>query len=144
VNAGVTVGLGTDGAASNNNLDLLEEARMAALIHKGQRGDPTVVSARQALGMATLGSAQALGLEASIGSLEVGKRADCILVDLSRPHTQPLFDVASQLVYAAQASDVHTVIVDGEVLLRDRRFVKLDEASVIAEASARAHRLAGG
>ena len=140
--AGAIVGLGTDGAASNNNLDLLEEARMAALIHKGHRGDPTVVPAPQALHMATLGGAQALGLGDRIGSLEVGKRADCILLDLSRPHNRPLFDVCSQLVYASQASDVHTVIVDGEVLLRDRHFTRLDEERIIAEATARAARVA--
>ncbi len=140
--AGAVVGLGTDGAASNNNLDMIEEARMAALIHKGHRGDPTAVTARQAFAMGTLGSARALGLADRIGTLEVGKQADCVLLDLSRAHLQPLHDIVSQLIYAAQASDVHTVIVDGEVLLRDRRFLKLDEERVIAEASARSLRLA--
>lgn len=140
--AGAVVGLGTDGAASNNNLDMLEEARLAALIHKGHRGDPTAITARQAFAMATVGSARALGLADRIGVLEVGKRADCVLVDLSGPHVQPLHDIVSQLVYAAQASDVHTVIVDGQVLLRDRRFLRLDEEKVIAEASARSRRLA--
>lgn len=140
--AGAVVGLGTDGAASNNNLDMIEEARMAALIHKGYRADPTAVTARQAFDMATMGSARALGLADRVGSLEVGKRADCVLVNLSGAHVQPLHDIVSQLVYATQASDVHTVIVDGEVLLCDRRFVRLDEEKVIAEASARSLRLA--
>jgi 5-methylthioadenosine/S-adenosylhomocysteine deaminase len=142
--AGVTVGLGTDGAASNNRLDLLEEARLAALIHKGHSGDPTVVNAHQALHLATLGGARALGLGDLIGSLEAGKRADCILVDLSRAHNQPLFDVVSQMIYAARSSDVDTVIVEGAVLVQGGQFTKLDEAGIVAETTTRARRLARG
>lgn len=142
--AGALVGLGTDGAASNNNLDLLEEARLAALLHKGFSGDPTVINAHQALRMATIGGAAAVGLEQQIGTLEVGKRADCILVNLQGAHTQPLFDVESQMVYAAQSSDVDTVIVDGEVLVKGGQLTRLDEAEVIARATACARRLAGG
>jgi 5-methylthioadenosine/S-adenosylhomocysteine deaminase len=141
--AGVTVALGTDGAASNNNLDLLEEARLAALLPKGFSGDPTVVPAPAALDMATRQGAIALGLDDRIGTLEVGKRADCVLLDLAGAHNQPLFDVVSQVIYAARADDVRTVVVDGEVVLRDRQFTRLDEAKIIAEASARAHRLTG-
>jgi 5-methylthioadenosine/S-adenosylhomocysteine deaminase len=141
--AGARVGLGTDGAASNNNLDLLEEMRLAALIHKGYHGDPTVVNAPQALRLATMGSAEALGMADWIGSLEVGKKADCILLDLSGPHTQPLFDIESQIVYAAHSSDVDSVIIDGKVRLRERVFTQLDEAEIIAQASASAHRLMG-
>jgi 5-methylthioadenosine/S-adenosylhomocysteine deaminase len=139
--AGAIVGLGTDGAASNNNLDLLEETRLAALIHKGRTGDPTVVDADQALRMATAGGARALGLADRVGTLEVGKRADCILLDLTGPHTQPLFDAESQIVYASHSSDVDSVIIDGQIKLRHREFVDIDEAETIARASACAHRL---
>jgi 5-methylthioadenosine/S-adenosylhomocysteine deaminase len=141
--AGAVVGLGTDGTASNNNLDLLEEARLAALIHKGHTGDPTVVNADQALRMATAGSAAALGLADRVGTLEVGKRADCVLMDLSDAHNQPLFDVESQIVYAAHSRDVDTVVIDGHLKLRHGEFVDLDEAEIIAQATARAHRLMG-
>jgi 5-methylthioadenosine/S-adenosylhomocysteine deaminase len=140
--AGAVVGLGTDGAASNNNLDLMEEMRLAALFPKGISSDPTVVPATAALRMATLGGAQALGLGQLIGSLEPGKRADCIIVDLSGAHNQPLFDVESQLVYAARSSDVDSVIVEGEVLLHDGKFTQLDEAEIIHQAAAVAHALA--
>lgn len=142
--AGVVVGLGTDGAASNNKLDLMEEARLAALLHKGNSGDPTVVNAHEALHLATLGGAQALGLQDTIGSLECGKRADCLLVDLNAVHNQPLFDPVSQFIYAAQSSDVDTVIVEGEVLVRGGRFTHLDEAEIVAEVNKRARRLAAG
>ena len=141
--AGALVGLGTDGAASNNNLDLLEEARLAALIHKGRSGDPTVVTAHQALRMATIGSARAVGMADRIGSLEVGKRADCVLLDLSGAHNQPLFDVESQIIYAAHSSDVDSVVIDGKVLLAHGAFTALDEAEIVARASACAHRLMG-
>jgi 5-methylthioadenosine/S-adenosylhomocysteine deaminase len=139
--AGAAVGLGTDGAASNNNLDMLEEARLAALIHKACADDPTVVPADAALGMLTRDSAAALGLGDITGALEVGKRGDMILLDLSGAHTQPLFHVESQVVYAARASDVKMTIVEGEVLVRDGRLTRLDEAAIIEEVKARAARL---
>jgi len=141
--SGAIVGLGTDGAASNNNLDLLEETRLAALIHKGRTGDPTTVNADQALRMATSGGAKALGIADHVGTLEVGKRADCILMDLCGAHTQPLFDGESQVVYAAHSSNVDTVIIDGQAKLRHHEFVDVDEAQIIAKASACAHRLMG-
>lgn len=141
--AGAVVGLGTDGAASNNNLDLLEEARLAALIHKGYTGDPTAVSAHEALRMASRGGAKAVGLSERVGTLEVGKRADCILVDLGGAHTQPLFDVLSQMVYAARSADVRTVVVDGEVLVEEGRMTRVDEAEVVAKAGESARRLCG-
>lgn len=139
--AGAVVGLGTDGAASNNNLDLLEEARLAALLHKGYSGDPTVVNATQALQMATAGGAAAVGLGDRIGTLEVGKRADCLLVNLRGPHTQPVFDAESQMIYAAHSSDVDTVVVDGAVLVRQGQLTRLDEEEVIAQATECARRL---
>ena len=139
---GVTVGLGTDGAASNNNLDLLEEVRLAALVHKVHDLDPKVVNAEQALTLATRGSAQALGLGEVIGTLEAGKRADVAIIDLSAPHLTPGHHVVSDLVYAARASDVVHTIVDGVVVMRDRRITHLDEEQIIREARERGRRLA--
>jgi 5-methylthioadenosine/S-adenosylhomocysteine deaminase len=140
---GMAVGLGTDSAASNNNLDLLEEVRLAALLHKLQAGDPTVLPAYEALALATRGSARALHLDGQIGSLEPGKRADVIVVDLNQPHTTPVYDVASHLVYAARASDVRHVLVDGVMLLRDRRLTRLDQPHVLREAARRAQKVTG-
>jgi len=139
--AGATVGLGTDGCASNNNLDLLEEARLAALLAKLDTGDPTVVPAEQALTLATRGGAEALNLGDRIGTLEVGKRADAILIDLDQPHLYPRHSLPSHLIYAARAGDVRTTIVDGKVLLRDGEFTDLDEAEIIARACETARRL---
>lgn len=141
--AGATVGLGTDGCGSNNNLDLLEEARLAALLAKVRDLDPTAVPSEAALHMATLGGAEALFLGDVIGSLEPGKRADCILIDLDQPHLQPLHDMDSQLVYAAHAGDVRTTIVDGEVLLREGQFARLDQAEIITKTNESAARLFG-
>ena len=140
---GVIVGIGTDGAASNNNLDMLEEARLAALLHKVATGDPTVISAYEALAMATRESARALGIFDQVGSIEVGKRADVILMDLDQPHLSPRHNVVSHIVYAARASDVTTTIVHGEVLMRDRELTALDEEEIMREASRRARRLVG-
>lgn len=126
--AGVKVGLGTDGAASNNDLDMWEELRLAALLHKGNGGDPTVVPARAALKMATVGGAEAVGLGDVTGSLSVGKRADMIQVSLDSLRLSPLYDVMSQLVYAAGARDVVTTIVDGKVLMADGKVLTVDEA----------------
>ncbi|NPV53246.1 MAG: amidohydrolase [Firmicutes bacterium] len=126
IEAGITVAIGTDGAASNNDLDMFEEMRLAALVHKVKTMDPTVVPARQALEMATKGGAQALGLSAEIGSLEAGKRADIILVDFGKPHFYPKHDVISHLVYAAHAGDVATVIVDGKILMDNGKFTTID------------------
>jgi 5-methylthioadenosine/S-adenosylhomocysteine deaminase len=141
---GAVVGLGTDGAASNNNLDLLEEARLAALLHKVSLRDPKVISAEQALALATRGSAEALGLGDRIGTLEPGKRADIAILDLSAPHLAPSHHITSDLVYSARAGDVRHTIIDGVVVMKDRHFTQLDEAEIIAEASRRAHRLVSG
>ncbi len=140
---GAVVGLGTDGAASNNNLDLLEEARLAALIHKVHLRDPKVITAHEALELATRGSAAALGLGDRIGTLEPGKRADIAIFDLSAPHLTPSHHVISDLVYSARAGDVKHTIVDGVVVMRDRHFAHLDEKQIVAEARQRAHRLVG-
>ncbi|HEX3049068.1 MAG TPA: amidohydrolase family protein, partial [Aggregatilineaceae bacterium] len=136
---GVILGIGTDGAASNNDLDMFEEMRLAALLVKGATFDPTALPARDALYMATRGGAQALFLEDITGSLEVGKRADVIVVERNPLHNSPHFErdgstIYSQIVYASQASDVRHVLVNGRWLMRDRTLLTLDEEHIRAEA----------
>lgn len=138
---GITVGLGPDGTASNNNLDMWEEMRLAALLHKGVSGDPTAVSAQQALLMATREGARCLNLETQTGTLKTGKRADIVLVDFDKPHLYPRHNVVSHLVYSAGAGDVDTVIVNGDILLRGGALTRLDEKQICAEATRRADRL---
>jgi 5-methylthioadenosine/S-adenosylhomocysteine deaminase len=135
------VGLGTDGPASNNNLDLLEEARLAALLHKLNEDDPTAVPAYTALEMATRGGAAALGLGDRIGQLRPGMKADVILLDFEQSHLLPRHDVVSHLVYAARAGDVRTVFVNGRPLLRDGKLQTLDEPEIFAQVAARLRRL---
>ncbi|MGI9951077.1 amidohydrolase [Moorellaceae bacterium AZ2] len=141
--AGVTVGVGTDGAASNNNLDLLEETRTAALLAKGISGDPTVLKAEEALAMATINGARALGLEREIGTLEAGKKADVILLNTRQPHWQPTNDLVAHVVYSARGSDVDTVIVNGRVLMAGGRLKTLDEERIYAETNRRISALKG-
>lgn len=131
--AGIPVALGTDGAASNNSLDMFNEMKFAALLSKVHRLDPTVVPAQAVLEMATIKGAIALGLQREIGSLEVGKKADIVLVDLKKPHLAPLHNVVSHLVYSAVGSDVDTVIVDGEVLMEKGKVLTLDEDRVLKD-----------
>jgi 5-methylthioadenosine/S-adenosylhomocysteine deaminase len=133
--AGVNVALGTDGAASNNDLDMFGELRTAALLAKGVAGDASALPAHAALRMATLAGAKALGLEEEIGSLERGKAADFIAVNLARPATQPVYHVLSQLVYAASRDQVSDVYVAGRPLLRDGKLLALDEAETVAKAA---------
>jgi 5-methylthioadenosine/S-adenosylhomocysteine deaminase len=128
--AGARLGLGTDGAASNNELDLFAEIQAAALIHKGVRLDPLAVPAPAALEMATLGGARALKLDHLTGSLEAGKRADVVVLDLEENNLVPLYDPVSHLAYAAAAADVRTVLIDGRVVLDDGKLLTLDEAEV--------------
>ncbi len=132
--AGVDVGLGTDGAASNNDLDMFEAMRQAAFQQKLVTMDPTAISAAEAIEMATLGGARVIGQQAKLGSLEPGKRADMIIVGLAKPRQQPVFDPISQIVYTSRGDDVETTIVNGKILMRDRKVLTLDEASVLAEA----------
>lgn len=132
--AGVAVGLGTDGAASNNDLDLWEEMDTAAKLHKLTSGDPRTVSAEQAFAMATVEGARALHLERDIGSLAAGKRADVVVVGLDALHQTPRYDVYSHLVYATKASDVETVVVEGRVLMLNGRLLTLDEPAIKAQA----------
>ena len=131
---GVTVGIGTDGAACNNSFDMFESMKFAALLQKAFYRDPTVLSAEKVLEMATIEGAKALGLERIVGSLEVGKKADLILVDFDKPHLTPVHSVYANLVYSAHGSDVDTVIVDGRILMENRKVKTLDESEVIENA----------
>lgn len=135
LSAGVTVGLGTDGAVSSNTLDVLGAVRQAALIHKAA-GDPTAVGAEQAVRMATLEGARALGLGDHLGSLEPGKRADLIVLDLNAPQVRPAHNPWSTLAYAAHSADVRDTVVDGRILMRDRVLTTLDEATTLADLEA--------
>ncbi|MGF2040000.1 MAG: amidohydrolase [Nostoc sp. CmiVER01] len=139
--AGVKVGLGTDGAASNNVLDMWKAIRLTALIHKGTTLDPTAVPAKTVLRMATLGGAEALGLSDKIGAIKVGLQADLIQVQLKEPHLLPLYNVISHLVYAADAQDVDTVIVNGQVLMEKRRMLTVDPERIRREATSIAQRI---
>ena len=135
---GIRAGLGTDGAASNNDLDMFEAMRTAAMLHKHASGDPRVLPARQALELATRGGAAALGLERKIGTLAVGKLADVITISTSSARQTPMFDPLSHLVYVTRGTDVRTTVVNGRVLMREGRVLSLDRATVIKEANAMA------
>lgn len=130
------VGLGTDGAASNNDLNMWEEMDTVAKLHKVFSGDPKVISAQQAFELATIRGAQALHLEKEIGSLETGKRADILIINRDTLNQIPLYNVYSDLVYATKASDVETVIINGRLVMRDRRLLTLNEQAVKTEARA--------
>jgi cytosine/adenosine deaminase-related metal-dependent hydrolase len=138
---GICVSLGADGAACNNHLDMFEEMRLAAVMQAVRKG-PGALPARDVVWMATRGGAQALGLQAEIGSLEVGKRADVIVVDVGQPHTTPGPDPYSTLTYAARGTDVRATIVDGHVLVRDFAPVHLDPGEIAATARIEARELA--
>jgi 5-methylthioadenosine/S-adenosylhomocysteine deaminase len=131
---GVRVGLGTDGAASNNDLSLWGEINSAALVHKLVDGDPTAADARTVVRLATRGGADLVGMGDRLGSLEAGKRADLILIDLQQPHLVPLYDIYSHLAYAVGQGDVTTVVIEGRVVMRDRRLETLDEEELLARA----------
>jgi 5-methylthioadenosine/S-adenosylhomocysteine deaminase len=129
--AGVTVGLGTDGCASNNDLDLFREMDTAAKLHKVNLMDPTVMDAKTVLKMATIGGAKAIGLDKHIGSLEPGKQADIIIVDADTPHLVPMYEPVSHLVYTAQGSDVRDVMVDGKILVRNKNLLTIDLEDIL-------------
>jgi 5-methylthioadenosine/S-adenosylhomocysteine deaminase len=133
--AGVAVGIGTDGAASNNNQDMFEEMDLAAKEQKFARMDPKALTAAQVVEMATVTGARALHLERQIGSLEVGKKADLIVVDTSAAHATPMYDVYSAIVYALKSSDVRTTVIGGKVVMEDRRMLTLDEPAILAKAA---------
>ncbi|CZR63597.1 probable atrazine chlorohydrolase/guanine deaminase [Phialocephala subalpina] len=131
--AGVNVGIGCDGAPCNNTLDLFQEMRLAAWIHKGYNLDPKVVSAEEALEMATINGAKALGLDGTIGSLEVGKKADFVGIKLKRAHQVPNYDPVATIVYSTNAGDVDLVVVNGKVVVKDGKLTTIDEATTMKE-----------
>ncbi len=143
LDAGICVGLGTDGCASNNDLDLFSEMDTAAKLHKVSTLDPTVLNADQVLKMATIEGAKALGLADEIGSLAIGKRADLVVVDTNSPHLIPLYRAVSHLVYAARGSDVKDVMVDGRFAVRDRRLLTVDLEDLMDRVSARCRGIGG-
>ena len=126
LSCGITVGLGTDGCASNNNLDLFQEMDTAAKLHKINSLDPTVMSSPTVLKTATIGGARAVGLDDKIGSIEVGKQADIIIIDTEKPHLVPMYDPISHIIYTVNGSDVRDVIIAGKVILKDRKLLTLD------------------
>ncbi|WP_127529756.1 5'-deoxyadenosine deaminase [Paenibacillus kobensis] len=142
--SGVPVGLGADGAPCNNNLDMFQEMRLTAMIHKVQHG-PTAMDARTVLRMATMGGAEVLGMERQIGSVEVGKKADLIMLDLHKFHAYPSYDadIYSRVVYAAGRGDVDTVLIDGRIVMRSRIVRTIDEAAVLRESDSAIGRLLG-
>jgi len=131
---GVNVGLGTDGAASNDDLDMIQEMGTAARLQKISNRDPQALSARDVLEMATIGGARALGMDKSIGSLEPGKLADVIVISLKQPRTQPVYSVESAIVYAASGTSVVTTICNGRILMRDGKVLTVDVPAAIAKA----------
>ena len=135
--AGANVGLGCDGAPCNNSYDMIREMKLAAVIQKGRLLDPLTMPAATVLEMATLGGARAMGMESEIGSIEVGKKADLVLIDLKKPHLTPFRDIVSNIVYAAMGSDVDTAMADGRLLLRGGEALTLDEGQIVKEAQRR-------
>jgi 5-methylthioadenosine/S-adenosylhomocysteine deaminase len=138
VDAGVVVGLGTDGAPSNNRMSVIDEMWLASIVQKGLRRDPTALPAEQVLRMATIDGARALGMDSVVGSIELGKRADLVVIDPRTPNFATAADPVSALVTALKSENVESVLCDGEWLLRDRRLTRVDELAVLAEASGRA------
>ena len=141
IDEGANVSIGTDGAASNNTLDMFESMKFTALLHKHHRWDPCIAKAQQVLDMATIGGAKALGIDGKIGSIEEGKVADIIVVDFKKAHLTPTHDVVSHLVYAVRSSDVVATIVNGKVLMIDRNVLTLKEDEVLESAQREALRI---
>jgi cytosine/adenosine deaminase-related metal-dependent hydrolase len=135
--AGANVGLGCDGAPCNNSYDMVREMKLAAVIQKGRLLDPLTMPAETVLEMATLGGARAMGMESEVGSIEVGKKADLVLIDLQKPPLVPYRDIVSNIVYSAMGSDVDSVIVDGKVILSGGKALTLDEEKIIGDAQRR-------
>lgn len=150
IDKGITVGLGTDGCASNNDLDMFREMDTAAKIHKLIQMNPTVMDAKTVLKMATIDAAKVLGLQDRIGSIETGKSADIIIVNMKKPHLTPLYNYYSQLIYAASGADVNTSIIGGKIVMHDRKLLHVDlplimcEVRKIAEAIAHNYSISGG
>jgi 5-methylthioadenosine/S-adenosylhomocysteine deaminase len=128
---GVVVSLGTDSPCSNNSADMFEVMKTAAILHKGINKNPTILPAEQILEMATIEGAKALSWENEIGSIEIGKKADIAIINLKKPHLRPLYNEASHLVYAAKASDVETVIINGKIVMENRKIQTLNANNVM-------------
>ncbi len=141
LNAGAKIGLGTDGAASNNDLNMFEEMDTTAKLHKVFRKNSSVVDAKSVVEMATIGGARVLGLEKEIGSIEKGKRADVIIIDLDKPHLTPMYNPYSQIVYAVDGADVETVIIEGRIVMRDHKILTVDEEKIIQDMQALAAKI---
>ncbi len=139
--SGVNVALGCDGGPSNNDYDMIREMKLAAIIHKAVTNDPLIVPAEAVLEMATINGARALGLEHEIGSLEVGKKADLVFIDLNRLHTTPSLNPISTLVYAATGGEVDTVVVDGQIVVKQGQLLTMDEKEVMEQARLHANAL---
>ncbi len=144
IKRGITVGLGTDGAGSATTVDMFEEIKAACWLQKVDYGDPTRLPAREALCMATRESAKLLNLQDEVGILEVGHKADLILIDMNKPHLQPLHNIASLIAYSVNGADVDTTIVNGRVLMRNRQLLTIDEEELFREVSKRAKRIVDG
>jgi 5-methylthioadenosine/S-adenosylhomocysteine deaminase len=143
ISQGITVGLGTDGCASNNNLDLFTEMDMAAKLHKIQTMDPTVLNAPTVLRMATIEGAKALGINHITGSLEQGKKADVIIIDTDKPHLTPMYNAYSHIVYAARGNDVSHSIINGQLVMENRKLLTIDLDEIIARAREKAVQVRG-
>ncbi|RLG99526.1 hypothetical protein DRO19_02045 [Candidatus Bathyarchaeota archaeon] len=139
IDAGINVCLGTDGPASNNSLDMFESMKIACLLQKLVYEDPSVLSAWQVLRMATLNAARALGAEKELGTIETGKKADIVLVNFENPNLIPVHDYYANLVYSAKGKDVDTVIIDGKVVMENRKVKTVDEKEVIKKAAETAY-----
>ena len=141
LDAGAKIGLGTDGAASNNDLNMFEEMDTAAMLHKVFTKNSSVVNAKSVVEMATIGGARVLGLDKEIGSIEKGKRADIIIIDLDKPHLTPLYNPYSQIVYAMDGADVETVIIEGRIVMRDHKILTVNEEKIIQDTNALAAKI---
>ncbi|HEY2494492.1 MAG TPA: amidohydrolase [Paenibacillus sp.] len=144
IEQGITVGLGTDGAGSATTVDMFEEIKAASWLQKLDYGDPTSLPASQVLRMATQESAKLLNLDEEVGTLEVGKKADIILIDMKKPHLQPIHNVESLLAYSVNGADVDTTIVNGKVLMKDRQLLTIDEGELLSQVSIRSKRIVEG
>lgn len=130
---GINVALGTDGQGSTNTLDMFEEIKLTAYLQKGLNYDPTVISAEDVLKMATIEGARVLGIDSEVGSLEVGKKADIIIINLNKPHLSPIHNIYSTLAYSVNGADVETTIIDGNIVMENRNIINVDENEIISE-----------
>lgn len=144
IHQGITVGLGTDGAGSATTIDMFEEIKAATWLQKLDYGNPTVLPAGQVLRMATKGSAKLLNIDKEVGTLEIGKRADIILIDMNKPHLQPIHNLESLLAYSVNGADVDSTIVNGKVLMKNRKLMTIDEDELLKQVTVRAKRIVEG